>query len=165
MGKGAPGGDPVRQVAMARAAQARDGAREPAMRNDPPILLIWDGECGFCRNAVCWLLRHDHDARFKAVPYQDLSSPPMTPALRQQAERAVQVITPRGQQLSGGRAVLFVLAQVGWRPGLVRFASQRPFVWAVELGYGIVARNRSLFSRFLFRSADQQGCGVERAPD
>ncbi len=121
------------------------------MTNDAPMMLIWDGECGFCRNALNWMLRHDHEARFRPVPYQELASPPLTPKLRQQAERAVQVITPRGEQISAGRAVLFVLQQVGWRPALVRFASRRPFVWAVELGYWIVARNRSLFSKFLFR--------------
>lgn len=115
------------------------------------MLLIWDGECGFCRNALTWLLRHDHDARFRPVPYQELSSPPLTPKLRQQATRAVQVITPDGEQISAGRAVLFVLRQVGWRPVLVRLASRRPCVWAVELGYWVVARNRSAFSRFLFR--------------
>lgn len=68
----------------------------------------------------------------------------------------MQAITPEGQQLSAGRAVLFVLLQVGWRPALVRLASCRPFVWGVELGYWVVARERSLFSRFLFRGRDQQ---------
>lgn len=121
------------------------------MPDDAPNLLIWDGECGFCRNALDWMLRQDHAGLFRAVPYQELPSPPMTPRLRQQAERAVQVITPEGQQISAGRAVLFVLQQVGWHPVLARFASRPPLVWGVELGYRIVARNRSLFSRFLFR--------------
>jgi predicted DCC family thiol-disulfide oxidoreductase YuxK len=125
-------------------------------------LLIWDGECGFCRNALHWMLRRDHAGQFQPVPYQELPSPPMTPALRWQAERAVQVITPGGQQISGGRAVLFVLQQVGWHPVLVRLASRWPLVWVVELGYWIVARNRSLFSRFLFRSQGKQGCAVEK---
>ena len=128
------------------------------MPDDAPILLIWDGECGFCCNTVTWLLRQGRDARIQAVPYQDLPAPPMTPALRRQAERAVQVITPQGQQLSGGRAVLFVLRQVGWHPWLVRVASARPVVWVVELGYWIVARNRQFFSRFLFRQGGQPRC-------
>lgn len=134
------------------------------MPDDPPTLLIWDGECGFCRNTVTWLLRQGRDARIQAVPYQDLPSPPMTPTLRRQAERAVQVITPHGQQLSGGRAVLFVLRQAGWRPWLVRFASRRPVVWGVELGYWLVARNRQFFSRFLFREGGQPQCGDDHGP-
>lgn len=121
------------------------------MPDEATNLLIWDGECGFCRNALTWMLRQDHSGRFRPVPYQELPSPPMTPLLRQQAERAVQVITPEGRQMSGGRAVLFVLEQVGWHPALVRLASRQPFVSVVELGYRIVARNRTFFSRFLFR--------------
>lgn len=121
------------------------------MPDDAPNLLIWDGECGFCRNALGWMLRQDHAGRFRPVPYQELPSPPMTPQLRQQAERAVQVITPEGRQISAGRAVLYVLGQVGWHPALVRLAGRWPLVWGVELGYWIVARNRSFFSRFLFR--------------
>jgi predicted DCC family thiol-disulfide oxidoreductase YuxK len=76
----------------------------------------------------------------------------MTPALRAQARNAVQVITADGRQLSAGRAVLFVLEEINWRPSLVRLAGRRPFIWAVELGYWIVARNRQFFGRFLFRS-------------
>ena len=129
------------------------------MPDNPDTLLIWDGACGFCRNAVAWMLRHDHAGRIRAVPYQDLASPPMTPALRYQAERAVQVLTPQGQQLSGGRAVLYVLRQVGWRPWLVGLAGRWPFVWLVEGGYRVVARNRQLFSRVMFRRGGCPGCG------
>ena len=75
----------------------------------------------------------------------------MTPELREQARRAVQVITREGDRLAAGRAALFVLEEIGWHPRLARLGQRRPFVWAVELGYRIVARNRSFFGRFLFR--------------
>ena len=76
----------------------------------------------------------------------------MTPALREQARRAIQVVTSDGRRLSAGRAVLFVCEEIGWHPTLARLGRRRPFVWAIELGYWIVARNRSFFGRFLFRS-------------
>jgi hypothetical protein len=76
----------------------------------------------------------------------------MTPALRQQASRAVQVITADGHQLSAGRAILFALEETNWHPRAVRLAARRPFISLVELGYWIVARNRPFFGRFLFRS-------------
>jgi hypothetical protein len=76
----------------------------------------------------------------------------MTPALREQARNAVQVITAGGRQLSAGRAVLFVLEEIDWHPSVARLAGRRPFIWAIELGYGIVARNRSFFGRLLFRA-------------
>ena len=76
----------------------------------------------------------------------------MTPALREQARKAVQVMTADGRQLSAGRAMLFVLEEIDWHPHAVRLARRRPLIWAIELGYWIVARNRAFFGRFLFRS-------------
>jgi predicted DCC family thiol-disulfide oxidoreductase YuxK len=76
----------------------------------------------------------------------------MTPALREEAARAVQVITNAGEIVSGGRAVLFALEQVGWRPRLARIAAHPPLVWLVSLGYRVVANNRQLFSRIFFRN-------------
>ena len=48
-----------------------------------------------------------------------------------------------------GRAALFILEQTGWG-WFARLLALPPFVWFVELGYAIVARNRPLFARFLF---------------
>ena len=76
----------------------------------------------------------------------------MTPALHEQARKAVQVITTDGRQLSAGRAILLALAEIGWHPRMVRLAGRRPFIWLVELGYWIVARDRAFFGRFLFRA-------------
>ena len=76
----------------------------------------------------------------------------MTPSLRAQARKAVQVITTDGHQLSAGRAILFALEEIEWHPSVVRLAGRRPFIWVVEFGYWIVARNRPFFGRFLFRS-------------
>ena len=75
----------------------------------------------------------------------------MTPQLHEQARRAVQVITSDGTQLSAGRAVLFVLEQIGWHPALARLGQRQPFVWLVELGYHLVARNRAFLDQRLFR--------------
>jgi hypothetical protein len=48
--------------------------------------------------------------------------------------------------------MLFVLEEIDWHPRAVRLARRRPLVWAIEIGYWIVARNRAFFGRFLFRS-------------
>jgi len=113
--------------------------------------LIWDGECGFCRRVVVWFQRMDTERQFRVAPYQGTPSPPMTPQLREQAARAMQVITRDGRQISGGRSVLFVLETLGWYPVLMRVASKPPLVWLVEIGYRVVAANRRFFSRLLLR--------------
>jgi len=117
---------------------------------NPPALLLWDGECGFCRRRVQWAERRDTTHAFQAVPYQQAPSPPMTPELRKACSRAVHLLTADGELLRAGRACLWVLQQVG-HPVLARVLALPPLVWAVEVGYWLVARNRQLASRFLFR--------------
>jgi predicted DCC family thiol-disulfide oxidoreductase YuxK len=115
-----------------------------------PALLLWDGTCGFCRRCVAAVQRRDTQGAFRAVPYQEAPSPPMSPELRAACARAFHVVTADGQVLRAGRAALYVLAQLG-HPHLARLLAFPPLVWAVELGYWLVAENRHLFSRVLFR--------------
>jgi len=74
----------------------------------------------------------------------------MTPALKEACRKAVQVVTADGEILRAGRASLFIAEQLGHRR-LARVLRVPPFVWAIELGYRIVADNRPFFTRFLFR--------------
>ena len=73
----------------------------------------------------------------------------MTPELAAACAKAVHVVTINGRTLRAGRASLFVLGELGWRRA-VRLLSKPPFIWAVELGYRIVAGNRMFFSRLMF---------------
>lgn len=122
--------------------------------------LIWDGQCGFCRRVVVWFQQQDNRRAFRIIPMQSCPSPPMTPKLYAESQKAMQVITRDGKQISGGRSVLYVLETMGWHPLMMRIASNPPFVWAIDVGYKIVARNRTLVSRLLFggRGADGPTC-------
>ena len=73
----------------------------------------------------------------------------MTPELREACVRAVHTIAPDGKTARAGRAALHILAELG-HPTLARVLSFPPFVWAIELGYFLVAHNRGFFGRFLF---------------
>ena len=115
-----------------------------------PALLLWDGDCGLCRRSVDWAERRDRGRAFRAIPYQQAPSPPMTPALRLACARAVHVLTPGGEVLRAGRASLWVLRHIG-HPVLAGVLALPPLVWLVELGYWLVDRNRRLASRLLFR--------------
>jgi predicted DCC family thiol-disulfide oxidoreductase YuxK len=113
-------------------------------------LVLWDGECGFCRRSVDWLLARDKEGQLEAVPFQMAPSPPMTPELEAACARAVHVITPQGRVHRAGRAVLVALEVVGFR-FWARLLRLPPFIWLLEIGYWIVARNRRRFSRVMFR--------------
>ncbi len=74
----------------------------------------------------------------------------MTPSLYQACQRAVHVITVDGRIIKAGRAVMFVLEEIGYPIWLVRPFTWPPLVWLAELGYWIVAQNRPFFARFFF---------------
>ena len=84
------------------------------------------------------------------MPYQRAPRPPMSDALAARCARAVHVLTPAGELLRAGRASLYVLGRIGWR-STAAIASRWPLIWLVEAGYWLVARNRPLFARLLFR--------------
>lgn len=111
-------------------------------------LVLWDGDCGFCRRFVGWVRSHG-DERIETVPYQAIPEPPMTPALREACARALHVVTADGALLRGADAVLFVYGVLGYR--LAALGRRRPFLWILEIGYRWVARNRRLISRWFFR--------------
>jgi len=101
-----------------------------------------------------WVRRKDTQHEFETIAFQDAPQPPMTPELYEACQRAVHVIKADGEILRAGRATLFILERLGWGYGLPRLLWLPPFIQFVELGYRVIARNRTLFSRFLFRSDD-----------
>ncbi len=98
-----------------------------------------------------WVRRKDTQHEFETIAYQDAPRPPMTPELYEACQRAVHVIKADGEILRAGRATLFILERLGWGYGLPRLLRLPPFIQFVELGYRVIARNRTFFSRFLFR--------------
>ncbi len=114
------------------------------------VTILWDGDCGFCRRAVQWALKRDRSGRLEAVPWQQAPSPPMDEVLSRACARAVHVVREDGSRLRAGRACLFVLDLCGFR-ATAALLGLPPLVWGVEAGYWLVARNRLLFSRLLFR--------------
>jgi predicted DCC family thiol-disulfide oxidoreductase YuxK len=112
--------------------------------------LLFDGDCDMCRRSAAWVRRRDMQRQFEIVAYQSAPSPPMTPTLAAACEKAIHVVRADGTILRAGRACLFILERIGWGRW-ARLLTVPPFLWLVELGYWIVARNRSFFARFLFR--------------
>lgn len=73
----------------------------------------------------------------------------MTDEVYRACPAAVHVITADGRVLRAGRAVLFMMGELGFRR-LARLLGTWPLILLVEWGYGLVARNRQFFSRFMF---------------
>lgn len=124
------------------------------MKNTPQHLMIWDGDCAFCRRSVQLAQRLDHDHQFDYAPYQSapqVHNRPLTPQLQRACERALHVARANGSWLHGGAAVMFFLettARSRLLKRLFRIARSFPCLVFVEWGYRLVARNRGFFSRF-----------------
>jgi hypothetical protein len=84
------------------------------------------------------------------VPYQQAPDPPMDEAHRRACARALHVYTADGRWLRSGRAALFVLERTTpLLRVLAKVGRVPPFVWGVELGYLLVARNRHTVGKLL----------------
>jgi predicted DCC family thiol-disulfide oxidoreductase YuxK len=110
------------------------------------VIVLYDGDCGFCRRSVDWALRRDLERRLTATPIQspmgDFLLADLTP---QQRLREVHVINDDGRRSSGGAAVKDVLNALPTSRALARVVSVSPRM--TQLGYRFVAGNRGLFGR------------------
>ena len=118
-------------------------------------LVLWDGECEFCRRATSWAKKHDFHAEFAFSPYQSQSSTLIAPEIIAACQDAVHVVSSDGKVLRAGRATLFILERIGWG-WFARLLSVPPFIWLIEIAYRIVASHRDFFARFLFRNEANQ---------
>lgn len=123
----------------------------------PPArpLLVFDGDCGFCRRWIeRWKVMTGPAVGY--APYQ--RSGWRFPEIgRRRFRKAVQLILPDGTVRSGASGVFGALAQVPrrrWLDALYRHVA--PFAWATEAVYGIIARHRVTASRMtrLFVGSD-----------
>ena len=109
-------------------------------------LLIYDGECGFCR---AWIarLRRATGERVEYAPFQEAAARfPEIP--RQRFADSVQLLEPDGRWSQGAEAVFRSLAYAPGRGWLLWFYRRAPgFAPASEACYRFVARHRTGLSR------------------
>jgi len=109
-------------------------------------LLIYDGECGFCRVWIARWRRVTGD-RVEYAPYQEVAArfPEIPP---ERFRRSVQLLEPDGRWSQGAEAVFRSLASVPDRGGMLWLYRCVPgFAPLSEACYRVVAANRPLLSR------------------
>ncbi|HLI34774.1 MAG TPA: lipase maturation factor family protein, partial [Terriglobia bacterium] len=109
-------------------------------------LLVYDGECGFCRFCVDYWRKLTED-RIDYAPFQKVSQDfPQIPL--EQFQQAVQLIDPEGNVRSAAEAVFQTLSDVQGYEWLLWLYRHAPgFAPASELAYRFVARRRPLFDK------------------
>jgi predicted DCC family thiol-disulfide oxidoreductase YuxK len=114
------------------------------MRNKP--ILIFDGDCGFCR---VWVRRWKNltGDRVDYVPSQEAGKefPDIPPA---DFQKAVQLMEPDGRRTAGAEAVFRTLTYAGFPGGLRAYEKIPGFSVFSEFAYGVVAGHRPTFSTF-----------------
>ncbi len=109
-------------------------------------LLIFDGDCGFCRlwierwkkiggDGVDFLRRHGKSARISQLIFAS-----------EAFQKAVQLVEPDGHHSAAAEAVFRVLKYAGSPGWLWAYEKIPGFAVLSEYGYGIVAGHRPIFS-------------------
>lgn len=142
---------------------ASAGETVPAAGNDP-LTVIYDDDCGVCRETVRCLRRWDHDDRFTFMPLQKASAcgRPLLEALAAQGHLgdAIHVVDETsGRVVSGGHAALAILDALpgGWlfRP----WAALPPTAVAADVVYRVAVRHRDRLA-WLVGMRDEVSCPV-----
>jgi predicted DCC family thiol-disulfide oxidoreductase YuxK len=110
------------------------------------VIVLYDGDCGFCRWSVNWALRRDRSDRLTATPIQSTTGEFLLSDLTPEERLSeVHVINDDGRRSSGGAAIKDVLTALPSTRALARVVSVSPRM--TQLGYRFVARNRAVFGR------------------
>jgi len=118
------------------------------MFKPPRPILVWDGDCNFCR--LCAERFDSHrEKKVDLIPYQSLHQKwPQAPA--EDYGSAVYLFTPAGKSYRAAAAIYRFYAEYPWR-GWANWAYKR-FRWFAllsEWGYRFVANNRKTFGRLV----------------
>jgi len=106
-------------------------------------VLVYDGECRFCRSCIALLARWDTRRRISAVPFQDVVALAALPPIPRSAlEQAMHLISPL-DEVRAGAEVAPVLLRLLPAGGPLAAFFQVPGVPALAARlYAAVARNR-----------------------
>jgi predicted DCC family thiol-disulfide oxidoreductase YuxK len=116
------------------------------------VIVLYDDDCGFCRWATAWALRHDASKRLIAVPIQSQLAAELLAELDEQERlHSAHVVDEHGARRSGGAAAADVLSTLAPTRSLGRLANRAPA--PTSLLYGFVASHRHSFGRFVGASA------------
>ena len=123
----------------------KDGLRLRVANPPSRPLMIFDGDCHFCRK---WIERWRvmTAGRVDYAPYQEVAEK-FPEISREEFDRAVQFVETNGDVVSGAEAVFRSLRYARGRRWLTWCYDRLPgFAAATECGYGLVARNRKFSS-------------------
>jgi predicted DCC family thiol-disulfide oxidoreductase YuxK len=109
-------------------------------------ILIWDGDCGFCRRWVERALRHDKSGSLTAIPYQECQGW-LPDEVGQLSEQQAHLRSPDGRYWGGGDAAIRLMGLLGYR-SVEAVLTLYPVRVLMGIGYRFAARNRARLSHW-----------------
>jgi predicted DCC family thiol-disulfide oxidoreductase YuxK len=109
---------------------------------DGQLIVVFDGDCGFCTLTAAWLRRLDRGGRVALVACQDPAVYALTSLTRSDCAAAVWAVEPTGQRRCGAGAINAALTYaLGW-PIFLRLYAVRSVSWIQDRAYAGVVRAR-----------------------
>jgi predicted DCC family thiol-disulfide oxidoreductase YuxK len=130
--------------------------------SEPRWIVLYDGDCGFCKWLLAALLRRDRAGRLRPLALQSSAAAELLADLAPEQRMASwHLISPDGRRQSGGAALpaLLRLLPAGRLPA----AAFGRFPGATDRGYRWVASHRSGLSRLVPRAAKRRAAERVRA--
>lgn len=149
-------------------ARNRPGSRKrwrpmDTNRSENQAILLYDGECAMCREAVRWVSARVPAGRLAPVPCGSAEHTARAAQVPEQAcHEAVQLVLPHGAVYAGAEALPHVLGMMRrWR--WLGCVLRAPGIRAVTpVAYRAVARHRTVLSAFLVRKSGKAQCRPDR---
>lgn len=110
----------------------------------PKPLLIWDGDCGFCKYWMLWY-KNKTKGSVDYEPYQNMVD--HIPGIPEEAYmEAIRLIETDGTVYDGPHAAYQALYYTNSKRALSKKYARNPlFRWLSDFGYELVAKNRRTF--------------------
>ena len=123
----------------------RLGKRNPSKFRLKTPLLVWDGECGFCRLCAD-RIQTLAQGRVELVPYQDLADKfPQAPEM--DYDKSVVLFATDGETFTGAGAIYRTYMELGHNWAFQCYSRFKWYAGLSEWCYRLIADNRRLFSR------------------
>jgi predicted DCC family thiol-disulfide oxidoreductase YuxK len=108
------------------------------------VILVYDGECGFCTRLAGWVRRRDHRGRIEMRPNQEPGLIERLGLSRAEVERASWAVEPGGRKFEGAAGINRALRELGggWA-ALSLFYRVPPLRWVEDRYYARVAKRRA----------------------
>jgi predicted DCC family thiol-disulfide oxidoreductase YuxK len=120
-----------------------------------PLLVLYDGDCGFCAWALAWLLRWDRAQRLRPVAIGSEEGARLLAGMPPERRLASwHACDAHGLVRSGGAALAHVLWRVPGGGPLADLAQRFPR--ATEAGYAWVAEHRSCLGKLVSAAGERR---------